>query len=202
MNHTKNILQADNCEQQLRSPTRELTQEEIISPEIQSLIQTMKQMMHDAPGVGLAAPQIGEAIKLAVIEDREMLWKNLTNEVLLDRQRIKVPFHVIINPVIIEHSDKINIFFEGCLSVKGKVRLTPRYDQVTVACLDEQGNSKSIKASGWYARILQHEIDHLNGRLYIDLASEKTEFNINEEFMMKFGLMLSPELEKIYHDDK
>ena len=77
-------------------------------------------------------------------------------------------FHVIINPVLTLESPPEIEFFEGCLSLPGFVALVPRARKVKVECLDEHGQAKVIRASGWYARILQHEIDHLSGALYVD----------------------------------
>jgi peptide deformylase len=85
-----------------------------------------------------------------------------------------VPFQVIINPKIAFASDQVAEFFEGCLSLAGFSAVVPRAHRVRVQCLDENGAPKSIEAQGWYARILQHEIDHLNGCLYIDRMRPRT----------------------------
>jgi len=124
--------------------------------------------MHEAPGVGLAAPQLGLPLQLAVIEDREEYHKEVPEALLKERERSPVPFHVIINPSIEEIGNDRAEFFEGCLSLSGFTALVPRARAVRVTCLDERGQHKVIEASGWYARILQHEIDHLAGTLYID----------------------------------
>jgi len=124
--------------------------------------------MHEAPGVGLAAPQLGLALQLAVIEDREDYHKDVSEALLQERERRPVPFHAIINPAVEEMGNETAEFFEGCLSLSGFSALVPRARSVRVTCLDERGHHKVIEASGWYARILQHEIDHLNGTLYID----------------------------------
>ena len=152
----------------LRQPARELTLEEIKSPPIQMLIALMKNTLRDAPGVGLAAPQIGESLQLAVIEDRPEYTQNLPLEFVAERERIPVPFHVLINPKLTVEESAPAEFFEGCLSMAGFMGLTPRATAVTVTCLNEQGEPITIKARGWYARILQHEIDHLQGNLYVD----------------------------------
>jgi peptide deformylase len=128
----------------------------------------MRACMHEAPGVGLAAPQVGLALQLAVIEDREEYHKDVSEALLQERERSPVPFHVIVNPVIEEVGGEKAEFFEGCLSLSGFSALVPRARAVRVTCLDERGELKVIEASGWYARILQHEVDHLNGTLYID----------------------------------
>jgi peptide deformylase len=142
----------------LRHPARPLSPAEILSPEVQQLIELMRATMHNAPGVGLAAPQIGLPLQLAVIQD--------TGE-LPATERAPVDFHVIANPRL-TLGDGIVEFFEGCLSVEGFQAVVPRARSVRVEALDHRGEPVVIDASGWYARILQHEIDHLNGKLYID----------------------------------
>lgn len=160
------IVQAGNPV--LRQRARPLTVAEIRSREIQKLIETMRTSMHEAPGVGLAAPQLGLGWQLAVIEDREDYHKDVPEALLQERERRPVPFHAIINPAIEMIGDERAEFFEGCLSLAGFTALVSRSRAVRVTCLDERGEQKVIEASGWYARILQHEIDHLNGTLYID----------------------------------
>lgn len=152
----------------LRQRARPLSSAEIRSREIKKLIETMRTCMHEAPGVGLAAPQLGLPLQLAVIEDREEYHKEVPEALLKERERSPVPFHVIINPSIEEIGDARAEFFEGCLSLSGFTALVPRARAVRVTCLDERGQHKVIEASGWYARILQHEVDHLAGALYID----------------------------------
>jgi peptide deformylase len=152
----------------LRTHARTLRPEEILSPENQALIEAMRETMRDAPGVGLAAPQVGVSLQLAVIEDREEYLKEMTPEMRAERERKPVPFEVIINPVLTLETEPEIEFFEGCLSVPGMVALVPRARKVKVDCLDAQGRPMVIRASGWHARILQHEIDHLGGTLYVD----------------------------------
>lgn len=160
------IVQAG--EQVLRQQARPLSNQEILSPPIQHLIEHMRDTMRDAPGVGLAAPQVGESLQIAVIEDPAEYHKELTAEQLAERERKPVFFHVIINPKIIAVDSTTAEFFEGCLSVSGYSALVARSMKVTVECLNERAEPRRIEASGWYARILQHEIDHLNGIMYID----------------------------------
>jgi peptide deformylase len=166
------IVQAG--EEVLRQRARPLSAEEIRSREIQELIEHMRETMHDAPGVGLAAPQIGISIQLAVIEDREEYQAGVPPELLAERERRPVPFHVLINPKIVSSGGGPVEFFEGCLSVEGLSAVVPRHASVKVECLDENGTARTIEASGWYARILQHEIDHLLGKLYIDRMHGRT----------------------------
>jgi peptide deformylase len=152
----------------LRTRAKAMRPEEIQLPSTQELIAAMRETLRDAPGVGLAAPQVGLPLQLAVIEDREEYMKDIGREVLAERERKPVAFHVLINPVLTLESPPEVEFFEGCLSLPGYVALVPRARKVKVECLDEHGKAKVIRASGWYARILQHEIDHLGGALYVD----------------------------------
>ena len=85
-----------------------------------------------------------------------------------------MPFHVIINPAISEVKDRTVELYEGCLSMAGFLAVVPRARSVRVECLDEKGKPRVIEASGWYARILQHEIDHLRGTLYLDRMRTRT----------------------------
>lgn len=159
----------------LRQTARELQKEEILGSYIQDLIRDMTVTMRDAPAVGLAAPQIGIPIQLIVIEDLSEYHGYLTPEQLKERDRSPVPFHVIINPKI--HLDDAAApveFFEGCLSIDELYGLVPRAASVRVECLNENAEPVIIEAKGWYARILQHEIDHVNGILYIDHANART----------------------------
>ena len=158
----------------LRSKARTLAPDEIMSDEIQRLILDMRDTMRDAPGVGLAAPQVGIPLQLAVIEDKEEYLKGISPEELQERERRPVPFQVIVNPTITVTSEKTLDFFEGCLSLPGFSAVVPRAQTVRVQCLDERGQPRTIEASGWYARILQHEIDHLLGNLYIDRMRTRT----------------------------
>src|ERR1051326_8645080 len=158
----------------LRRPARALRPNEIRSREIRDLIEQMKETMYAAPGVGLAAPQIGQGIQLAVIEDRPEYTREWTPAQLADRERKPVPFHVIINPRITLIGEERMEFFEGCLSLTDLMALVPRARRVRVESLNEKGEPQVIEASGWYARILQHEIDHLGGAMYIDHMYSRT----------------------------
>ena len=148
----------------LREAARPLTAAEIASAEIQQLIELMRETMRDAPGVGLAAPQIGLPLQLAVIEDVAEIEAT---------ERAQVPFHVIVNPRLTLGAEMVD-FFEGCLSVEGFQAVVPRARTAQVTALDHHGDPITIDARGWYARILQHEIDHLGGTLYIDRMRSRT----------------------------
>jgi peptide deformylase len=152
----------------LRAAARPLLPEEIGSSRMRDLIEHMRETLADAPGVGLAAPQIGEYLQLAIVEDKAEYQANLTEAELAERERRPVPFHVLINPEIQLLSPPDTSFFEGCLSLPGFVGMVPRARKVRVQALNENGEPVRIEAEGWYARILQHEIDHLGGTLYLD----------------------------------
>jgi peptide deformylase len=152
----------------LRALAEPLTKDQLLSASVQSLIDLMRETMRDAPGVGLAAPQIGEPLQLAVIEDKAEYQKLVRERELKERGRQEIPFHIIVNPVLELLSDPTETFAEGCLSLPGFSALVPRSKAVRVHCLNHAGEARVIEASGWYARILQHEIDHLHGTLYID----------------------------------
>ena len=148
----------------LRRAARPLTPAELAGSEIQQLIELMRETMRDAPGVGLAAPQIGLPLALAVIED---------SVEIAETERAPVPFHVIANPRLTLGDERVDAF-EGCLSVEGLQAVVPRARAVHVEALDHRGAPVVIDAGGWYARILQHEIDHLRGTLYVDRMRSRT----------------------------
>ena len=179
INPTLKIVQVGDAG--LRSQGRQLSVKQVRSKEIQQLIEWMRHTMNDAPGVGLAAPQVGLPFQLAVIEDKREYMQDIPVEILKERERQPVSFHVIVNPRITSSGSRIVTFFEGCLSLNGFVALVPRSSQVTVECLDHRGKPQIIHASGWHARILQHEISHLTGELYIDRMISRS-FSTVESF--------------------
>ena len=156
----------------LRAAARPLSIDELGSPEIAQLIADMTETMHAAPGVGLAAPQIGESLQLVVIEDAN--HAKLTAEELATREREAVPLHVLVNPTLTVRSDEVVTAFEGCLSFAGFSMLVPRARKVRVEALDEHGQRVVKVATGWYARILQHEVDHLHGIVCCDRMDART----------------------------
>jgi peptide deformylase len=194
----KKIIQLG--DQVLRQRARKLSIEEILSEEIQLLIEDMKETMRAAPGVGLAAPQIGVPLQLAVIEDSEERMVGMLPEIRLERNRKPVSFHVLINPILSIVDSTENLFFEGCLSVAGRTRITPRANSVYVEYLDQNGTQKNIRADGWYARILQHEIDHLNGQLYVDISDERTEILVTEINRKELLNSTSQEINKYFKE--
>mgnify|MGYP000860820570 CR=1 FL=1 len=158
----------------LRTPARPLFPEEILSEEIQNLIQIMKATMRKALGIGLAAPQIGLSLQLIVIEDKKEYYSSLDAEQIAEHERTEIPFHVVINPKLTVLGGDVAEFFEDCLSFPGWMAVVPRAKSVHVEYLNEEAKPCEILAKGWYARILQHEIDHVNGILYLDRAYPHT----------------------------
>jgi len=158
----------------LRQKARPLSRDEILDRSTQELIESMRETMYDAPGVGLAAPQIGCSLQLVVVEDQTEFIQKLPPEQVTERERRPVPFHVLINPKLTLVGGETVEFFEGCLSVAGFTAVVPRARKVRVEALNENAEPVTIDADGWYARILQHEIDHLCGMLYIDRMNSRT----------------------------
>jgi peptide deformylase len=152
----------------LRSPAQDVPVARITTPEFQALITRMVSTMRAAPGVGLAAPQIGVPWRVLVLEDREELMAALTPKEREERERLPVPVRVFINPTLTPIGDEKVVFFEGCLSVAGFAGLVERFHEVEVSGLDENAQPQTWRVKGWPARILQHEVDHLAGTLYID----------------------------------
>ena len=116
----------------LRRAAEPMAMKEITSREISRLIEDMRETLQDAPGVGLAAPQVGVPLQLAIIEDRPEYSQDIAPELLAERERVPVPFHVIINPKLTPIGKAQVEFFEGCLSLEGFTAIVPRYRQVRV----------------------------------------------------------------------
>jgi peptide deformylase len=138
------------------------------------LIDEMRETMRDAPGVGLAAPQIGLPLQLVVIEDRPEYIDRGDPEDMKARERTTVPFQVLVNPRLTVVDRTPVELFEGCLSVSDFVMVVPRAHAVKVEALDHLGQPVTLSVQGWPARILQHEIDHLRGVLCIDRMRSRT----------------------------
>ena len=127
------------------------------------LIETMRTTMLDAPGVGLAGPQIGLNLALAVVEDHADADDD-------PREIAEFPFHAIINPSYTPVGDETRSFYEGCLSFEGYQAVRRRWLDIVARWHDEDGKPHEERLHGWPARIFQHETDHLSGELYIDKA--------------------------------
>ena len=167
----------------LRGVAKPVDPREIPTPAFQALVARMIAVMRAAPGVGLAAPQLGIPLRVIVLEDNAERMKTLNPLEISERGRVAFGPRVFVNPVLtVAGSDEVGtvlhvvgaaasakpIFFEGCLSVSGFAGLVRRFPEVEVSGLDEHGAPQTWRVKGWPARILQHEVDHLDGTLYVD----------------------------------
>lgn len=180
----------------LRQKALEVEKNHITSYEIQNLITSMIETMRAAPGVGLAAPQIGVALQVVVIEDKEEYFIDMLSEIKVERGRKPIPLHVMINPKVTFLVNEKTYFFEGCLSVNGCSRITPRVKKIKVEYFNEKGEHKEVIADGWYARIIQHETDHLKGILFTDISNNKSEISNTTENRNKWLNAKAVDIEK------
>jgi peptide deformylase len=141
-----------------------------VTPDVEELIADMFETMRTNNGVGLAAVQVGVPLRVIVVEIPEELEDPEAGTSL-----------ALINPELARSSDEVEDGIEGCLSVPGWVGEVERHSRVTVKAMDERGKKIRVRASGYLARVLQHEIDHLNGVLFIDLAKEMWPVTEGEE---------------------
>lgn len=148
--------------------------------DLQTLIDDMIETMREAPGVGLAAPQINLPMQLAVVEYAEGEEEEPEDE---DAPPPQKKLFVLINPEITKVSDEKVMGIEGCLSIPGLVGEVERHEAIQVKALNRHGAPVKLKVDGWMARIFQHEIDHLNGVLFTDKATRvwKPSEDENEE---------------------
>lgn len=157
----------------LRQEAAEIEPKEIISPEFQELIHDMWESMEHYGGIGIAAPQLGVSKKVAVIR----LESGNRYEQVLEKSEL-----VIINPSITVIDEAHQGFWEGCLSVPGLRGYVERPQKIKINFLDEQAQAKELEASGFLATVIQHELDHLFGLLYVDKLSDTRLLSFNEEF--------------------
>ena len=159
----------------LRRPAEPVRPSDLGTSELKLLIARMRATMEAAPGVGLAAPQVGVPIQLAVLRDGPERWGQLTEDERIARERNDLPFTVLINPALrpVDDGDSVS-FYEGCLSVPGLTGVVARHRAVHVEALNEDGEPADRVFSGWAARIVQHEADHLGGRLYLDRVETRS----------------------------
>lgn len=142
----------------LRAPCKEIKK---IDKKLIKLLDEMKETMYAAQGVGLAAPQIGLNIKVVVCRFNY----DTDNEMVVD----------MINPKIISMDDEMVSMEEGCLSIPGQFKELARHKALTVKFLDRKGREQILKLKGFNARIVQHEVDHIHGKLYVDRVKEQGE---------------------------
>lgn len=148
----------------LRRKARPITK---LDSNLQTLIDDMIETMREAPGVGLAAPQVNIPERLIVVEYGEE-EEDENGEVIEKPKKL----FAVINPEIVKFSKETETGVEGCLSIPGLVGEVERYSKVQVKGLNRRGQPVKIKAEGWLARIFQHEIDHLDGVLFPDRATQ------------------------------
>jgi peptide deformylase len=152
----------------LRRQARPVPTTLLATEPLRDLVRRMIEVMRRAPGVGLAAPQIGVPLRVFVAEDPEERGAALSSEARSARGRVGLPLMVLVNPELELLGAEEATFFEGCLSVRGYGALVSRRLSVRVRGVDAEGRAVSATLSGWPARIMQHEFDHLEGTLYVD----------------------------------
>jgi peptide deformylase len=152
-------------EEVLRTPTTEI---ESFREETQSLIQDLFDTMYDAEGIGIAAPQIGVSLRVCVMD--------LTRPDDSESQRL-----TLINPVMFESSKAVEKATEGCLSIPGMEEVVKRASRIVVRAQDELGRTFDLEAEGLLSRVIQHEVDHLDGILFFDrITPLKRKFALNK----------------------
>jgi peptide deformylase len=160
----------------LRKPARAMDQGEIKSTRIQQLIDDMFETMNEYQGVGLAAPQVHESVRLFVAgfapgpDDDEEL------------QRERVPLMIVINPEITVVGSGLVEDWEGCLSIPDLRGLVPRAPEIVVRAFDRRAKRFELRASGFTARVIQHETDHLDGVLFLDRMNGFRSLTFLDEF--------------------
>ena len=157
----------------LRQPTRILTREELLSEEIQSFLDDLVETMREASGAGLAANQVYQSLRICAVEVRNNSRYPY---------RPNIPLTILVNPVLTPAGDETFINYEGCLSVpnlRGQVR---RHCEVHVDALDREGNSISTVVKGMTAATYQHEVDHLDGRIFLDRVEDPNSVVTLENF--------------------
>jgi peptide deformylase len=166
----------------LRQKAEPIPPEMIGSPAIQALIGDMIETQREYGGIGLAAPQVHEPVALVVLG-----LDQAPEEDADPGDSSHIPRTILINPKITEFSTQTERDWEGCLSVPDLSGMVKRSVAVTVEALDGQGNPVRISAEGWMARVLQHEIDHLYGLLYVDRMSDMKTLSFNRELTRRGG---------------
>jgi peptide deformylase len=156
----------------LRQPAREVDAAGLRSPEVRQLIDDMLETMQGANGAGLAAPQVFESLRILVAH-RPVRKKEGEDEVDTSV--------VLVNPRILKASREGYADWEGCLSIPGIWGMVPRHHSIVVEAWDRDAKRVTLKAEGYFARILQHEIDHLDGILFLDRMEDMKTLTYTEE---------------------
>ena len=159
----------------LRQRARPLTEMDISSPELQRLVEDMIDTLHDYGGIGLAAPQIGEPIRLAIVE--------IPDDGSRYGETPSMPLTIFINPVIEVLAPEVHGYWEGCLSVPGLRGFVERPQHVRIKYLNLYQEPSEIELQGFLATVFQHEFDHLDGTLYIDRIADTKLLAFEEEFL-------------------
>lgn len=146
----------------LRERSQEIDRDFLLLKKTQQLIEEMIPKMYESDGIGLAAPQIGHNIRLCII-GQEALKMDKKN-------KLPIADLVLVNPIWQKTSRKTNVEEEGCLSVPKTIGKVKRYSDIEVRAWNEHGEEIKFKAHGYFARVIQHEVDHLDGVLFIDKA--------------------------------
>ncbi len=158
----------------LRQPARALDPEELSSDVLHRLVADMIDTLHDYGGVGLAAPQVAEPVRLAIVE--------LSGGPSRYGPLPQVPLTVFVNPTIEVLDGESAGFWEGCLSVPGLRGFVERPQHIRVKALDLSGRPLDMTFEGFPATVFQHEFDHLDGTLYVDRITDTTKLVFEEEF--------------------
>lgn len=168
----------------LRKTTAALSARDIASPKTRTLIARMKRLLAtEAHGVGLAASQVGSPVRLFIVSGRAFLPDEADEE----KRNNPPPDKVFINPELVRASKKKREMAEGCLSVRGKYGTVMRSEKATVRALDERGAPFTYHGSELVAHIFQHELDHLDGILYIDKAVQLEDEAEKEALRKKYN---------------
>ena len=158
----------------LREPARPLEPDEIGSRSVSELIADMVDTLHDYGGIGLAAPQIAEPLRLAIIE--------IPGGVTRYGELAPMPLTVFINPIIEVLDSTTAGYWEGCLSVPGLRGFVERPQSVSVSYTSDRGQSKEMTLNGFFATVFQHEFDHLDGKLFVDRVSDTSLLAFEREY--------------------
>ncbi|KAI7802324.1 peptide deformylase, mitochondrial [Triplophysa rosa] len=165
----------------LRSQAAAVDPGAIQGPEVQKVIKTLVKIMRKHECVGLSAPQIGVPLRILALEYPKKMLEDSSPASVEARGLVAFPLMIFVNPQLRVLDGRIVTFQEACGSICGYSASVPRFVSVEVSGLNEKAEPVTWQASGWPARILQHEMDHLNGVLYIDRMDSKTFINVNWE---------------------
>ena len=183
----------------LRKPAKNLTRKALAYTSVQGVIDYMIATLRDAPGVGLAAPQVGESLRIIIVEDKRGYHKQVPSELLKAQGRRPIRLQVLVNPELRVIDSSPSLFFEGCLSVEGYVAAVSRARSVRVDAWDRSGKPVSFVARDWHARILQHELDHLDGELYTDRMLGRS-FMTTKNFSLLWRKALPAEIVRTFNN--